>query len=388
MITTVLDGNYIFDRYTLAKKENMQLVEFFQKLFDSSDFPARWHCGQWTPFLGWLYIISDLLIWGAYFAIPAIIVRYAIKRRESISYHPVLFLFAIFILACGSTHFIDAIIFYHPVYRFSALLRVITAVVSWATVYYMIRFLPSAFSLKTPKELEYEIERRKEVEADLMQINERLMEAQKIARIAYASWRVGQEDVWMSDAGYDVFGLPRSLRLDREWVLQRLHPEEKRNFIRNIELLRKGKSSREFYSRFLTFDGKVRYVLVKATSEKNAQGRVVVIKGTVQDITRERRSLEQIEHQNAVLKEIAWIQSHDVRGPVATILGLANLYEDEAFDETEQQEFVRGMKIAALDLDKIIHRIVKKTDSIDMGTRREEADASNEALSLTEAGKS
>jgi hypothetical protein len=47
-----------------------QVLEFFRKLFDTADWPPRWHCGNWTGFHGWLYIISDLLIWSAYFAIP------------------------------------------------------------------------------------------------------------------------------------------------------------------------------------------------------------------------------------------------------------------------------------------------------------------------------
>ncbi len=39
-----------------------QVVDFFKKLLDTSDFPPRWHCGNWTGFHGWLYIASDLLI--------------------------------------------------------------------------------------------------------------------------------------------------------------------------------------------------------------------------------------------------------------------------------------------------------------------------------------
>jgi hypothetical protein len=46
------------------------VAEFFTKLFQTDDFPARWHCGNWSPFLGWLYISSDAAIWLAYFIIP------------------------------------------------------------------------------------------------------------------------------------------------------------------------------------------------------------------------------------------------------------------------------------------------------------------------------
>ena len=140
-----------------------QVIEFFKKLFDSSDWPPRWHCGQWSEFHGWLYIISDLLIWSAYFTIPIVIVRY-ISKRKDIRFAKLYFLFAAFILACGGTHFLDAVAFWIPAYRLNALFRFITAVISWVTVFYIAKYLPVIFSLKSQKELEGEIEQRKRAE--------------------------------------------------------------------------------------------------------------------------------------------------------------------------------------------------------------------------------
>ena len=135
------------------------VTEFFKKLFDSSDWPARWHCGRWTDFHGWLYIISDLLVWSAYFSIPLVIIRY-ISKKQNIRFVRLYFLFAAFIMACGTTHFIDAVSFWVPAYRLNALVRLITGILSWTTVFYLVKFLPVAFSLKSQKELESEIEQR------------------------------------------------------------------------------------------------------------------------------------------------------------------------------------------------------------------------------------
>jgi len=140
-----------------------QVISFFKKLLDSSDWPARWHCGRWTPFHGWLYIISDLLIWSAYFAIPLFIIKY-ISKKHDIRFTRLYFLFAAFILACGATHFLDAVAFWVPAYRLSALVRFITGAVSWVTVGYLYKLLPVAFSLKSPSQLEEEIAQRKRAE--------------------------------------------------------------------------------------------------------------------------------------------------------------------------------------------------------------------------------
>jgi len=143
-----------------------QVLEFFSKLLDSSDWPPRWHCGRWTDFHGWVYIISDLSIWAAYFSIPVVIIRY-LSKKQGIKFVRLYFLFAAFILACGATHFLDAVIFWVPVYRLSALTRLITGILSWMTVFYTVKLLPTAFSLKTQKEFESEIEQREKVEVQL-----------------------------------------------------------------------------------------------------------------------------------------------------------------------------------------------------------------------------
>lgn len=155
-----------------------QIPQFFKKLFDSSDWPPRWHCGKWTEFHGWLYIISDLLIWTAYFAIPVVIIKY-ISRKQHPRFLRLYLLFAAFILACGATHFLDAVAFWLPMYRLSALVRFITGIISWVTVFSLIRYLPLAFSLKTEPELEAEIETRDQVEREIKSLNTELAKQAK-----------------------------------------------------------------------------------------------------------------------------------------------------------------------------------------------------------------
>ena len=52
-----------------------------------------------------------------------------------------------FILACGTGHLLEAIIFWHPVYRLSGLVKAFTAIVSWGTV---IALVPRDASAKLP----------------------------------------------------------------------------------------------------------------------------------------------------------------------------------------------------------------------------------------------
>lgn len=148
-------------------------MEFLSRLFDTSDFPPRWYCGNWTEGHGWLHIISDLGIWSAYFAIPLALASF-LMRRKDLPFRGIFVLFAAFILLCGSTHLMEAILFWWPAYRTAGLLKLITAVVSWGTVLALIRVAPLVFAMRTPEELEREIRARKQAEAALQQANAEL----------------------------------------------------------------------------------------------------------------------------------------------------------------------------------------------------------------------
>lgn len=151
-----------------------EITDFFQNIFDTSSWPPRWKCGYWSNFHGGLYIVSELLIWIAYFLIPLIIINYILRKKAALKFNRAYIYFAAFILLCGSTHFLDAMMFWIPMYRLNALLRLATALVSLATVYHLIKILPEAFKQRTSLELEREVQRRVEAEQKLAEANKNL----------------------------------------------------------------------------------------------------------------------------------------------------------------------------------------------------------------------
>ncbi|MEO7991293.1 MAG: PAS domain S-box protein [Chryseolinea sp.] len=131
-----------------------QITVFFKSVFDTQSWPARWQCGVWSPFHGWLYILSDLTIALSYFLIPVILLYFINKRKQQASFRLIVLLFIFFILACGLTHLIDASIFWWPAYRLSALVRFVTASISLATVFALVKIAPHLLELKSPETLE------------------------------------------------------------------------------------------------------------------------------------------------------------------------------------------------------------------------------------------
>lgn len=145
-------------------------MEFLVRLFDPSGFPPRWNCGTWTPFAGWLHIVSDVLIFLAYSAIPSALAVVLVRRRD-VPFPRVLALFVVFILSCGLSHLVDAMMFYWPVYRFLGVVKAVTAVASISAAVVLIGSLHSVLHVPSVRRaneaLELALKREQEVRAQL-----------------------------------------------------------------------------------------------------------------------------------------------------------------------------------------------------------------------------
>ncbi|MBI4563334.1 MAG: response regulator [Planctomycetes bacterium] len=133
----------------------------------------------------WLHNSSDLLIWLAYLTIPALLVLFA-RRRADLPFKGVFWLFGAFLVSCGFAHLVEALTFYHPMYRLSGGMKLATAGLSWAAVLALVPVLPRALAMKGPEELDAinrklqeEIEERKRTAEALHQKNKELQRSER-----------------------------------------------------------------------------------------------------------------------------------------------------------------------------------------------------------------
>lgn len=339
-----------------------EVQDFFQHLFDYSDFRSFWRSGSWTQFHGWLYIISDLLIWSAYFVIPLLILFYVFQKRKQIRFNSLYLLFAAFILVCGATYFVDALMFWMPLYRVGALMRLITGVVSWVTVFVVIKNLPKAFNLRSQEQLEEEIKNRNAAETELKIKNEQLREAERIARLCYMEWDVINEKIQLSDEAWDLLEITPGAEINYSTITRIIHPDDMKYIEKMIDTIFIKKFFPEFYCRIVTATDDIKHVLVRGQVILNDLGIISMVKGTLQDVTEQRLYIQKIQLQNQRFKDIAWIQSHKVRSPVATIMGLVQLFNKENPLDPVNVEVLDGLNEAAATLDDVIKEINAKTE--------------------------
>ncbi|WP_114749937.1 sensor histidine kinase [Pleomorphovibrio marinus] len=345
------------------------LIDFFQRLFDTSGFPPRWLCGnEWTDFLGWFYISSNLLVWSAYFAIPVIIIGYLIKKRD-LKFHTGYFLFAGFILSCGSTHLIDAIIFWVPVYRFNALMLFMTGVISWVTVGYLIKYAPVALTMKTATELEAEVETRKIVEDRLNQKIRQMNEAQSIAKMGSWEWDLETDKVHWSDEMFYIFELPIKHEdlIFHEDIISYVPEEDQEYLVSVIKRSVDQKHFTDFFHRILTPSGKVKVIQVRGEVHVNGEGKVTKLTGTGQDVSEQKKNeqellskTKELEEVNKGLQKFAYIASHDLQEPMRKIKTYLSLLDDAEKPDWHQKSkvYVEKINLAASRMQHLMNDIL------------------------------
>ncbi len=111
-------------------------------------------------------------------------------------------------------------------------------------------------------------------------------------------------------------------------------------------------------------DGQVIHSIISSHVRHDQNGSPNGIEGTIHDITLRKRAEDMLKLQNEILYEVAFIQSHIVRRPVANVLGLLNLVNRNEPNDPVNFEIIPKLEIATKELDEVIHQIVKKTEEI------------------------
>lgn len=87
------------------------------------------------------------------------------------------------------------------------------------------------------------------------------------------------------------------------------------------------------------------------------------------ELSRERKKhLQHIRAQEDVLKNFSQVQSHDLRGPVATIIGLAKLYDKENPEDPDNKMIIDDITEVSVKLDKLITNLIKKENKLTSGS--------------------
>jgi signal transduction histidine kinase len=128
------------------------MLEYFDILARARDLAPHGYCLLWQPELVWTHVVADALIAAAYFSIPIAILRFVTGRKD-IEFSWIFWLFALFIVACGTTHLFAIWTLWNADYGWEALIKVVTAIASVGTAIVLWPLIPKALALPSPLQL-------------------------------------------------------------------------------------------------------------------------------------------------------------------------------------------------------------------------------------------
>lgn len=146
-----------------------------------------------------------------------------------------------------------------------------------------------------------------------------------------------------------------------DWWKQMVHPDDLPRILSHFEQsILKGISNAKLEYRFNSAHAGYKNVLDRSFIHYDLSGKAVKIIGSMQDVSEEKKYITEIEDQNAKLREIARIQSHDLRAPLTTLMGLMNLIAMEEPDGQSIHEILPMLQKSAEEIDEVIRVITKK----------------------------
>ncbi|MDT0676668.1 PAS domain-containing protein [Autumnicola musiva] len=209
-----------------------------------------------------------------------------------------------------------------------------------------------------------DITEEKEKELQVKISNERYKKALKATQEMIWDWDLSTNKVIRNKSFYKIFGYKNSsVTSSQEFWFKNIHPEDRSKVVDSITKTSKSKTKKKWsmHYRFYKANGEIAYVSDKAYIVRDNDKKAVRLVGAARDVTRSKLMIDEIQQQNKLLKEITWIQSHEVRAPLSRILSLVNLLP-EIDSKEEREEFLKYLEISAKDLDAIIKQVIAKAE--------------------------
>ncbi len=204
-------------------------------------------------------------------------------------------------------------------------------------------------------------ERKKTIE-DLMISEARLLDSQSTAKLGSWETDLATLDVIWSKELYRVFGIDlNTFKSSHQSFLSFVHPDDRiivdEAFIASFN----NNNYNTIQHRIITPIGEIKHVEEKWRIVFDTEKKPIKAIGSCQDVTERvlasferEKIISDIIIRNQDLEQFSYIVSHNLRAPVANILGLSSLLKDNLVGSDEKEEVINGISFSVNKLDEVI----------------------------------
>ena len=309
---------------------------------DQFQFMPHVFCYLGNPTLITVNLAADLLIGLSYVVISLTLVYLVRASQGAIPFHWMFLAFGTFIIACGGTHFMEAVTLWHPYYWAAAYVKVVTALASVATAVALPVVMPNV--LKNIESMRVSDERAIELATanrELSAANEKLLELDRLRRrfVAQAAadmgdweWDIPSGVVRWSPEVEDIHGLaPGTFKGGLQDWLNTIHPEDRERALAAAQGAVQLRRDYEVEYRTGRPDGSYSWATSRGSVEYAESGEPLRMAGMSMDISARKRTEEALRKTEklAAAGRLAATIAHEINNPLEAVTNLLFLARSE-----------------------------------------------------------
>jgi PAS domain S-box-containing protein len=326
------------------------MLDWLAPFFDVQTLSPHGICLLWRPELIWTHAVSDVLIGVAYFSIPLALSVFLYNRRD-VQFGWAVWLFVLFIMLCGVTHFMMVWTLWNPDYGVEALIKAATATASVVTAFALWPLLPKAIAIPSTHTLQARIDERDAALAELQQImatmvrmeehqreqtrlledvnrsEARLRSVFENAAVGIARVGIDGRFLELNERFAEIAGWSREDLLAGDFQ-QITHPDDLDEDLAQVGAVLAGEiSSYAMEKRYVRRDGGTVWIHLTGSLVRTADGQPDHFVSIIDDITDEKRTKE---NRDLLLREVDH-RARNVLMVVQSVVRLTEVSEPQAF---------------------------------------------------------
>jgi PAS domain S-box-containing protein len=206
----------------------------------------------------------------------------------------------------------------------------------------------------------------KENEEFLRKSNERFELVNQATREAILDWDIVNDVTFWGNGFTEIFGYAPS-DFYNHLLSDNIHPEDRDEALGALNKVLEDPTRNLLLRnlRFFRADKSIAYVQIRTVLIRSNAGKAIRAVSSIRDVTESIKNLKAIEEQNAALREIAWIQSHVVRSPLANIMALIGLLKNKEQYDIDEKDLIEKIQTVSEKLNDVICDVVKKTEAVE-----------------------
>lgn len=215
-------------------------------------------------------------------------------------------------------------------------------------------------------------------EKELNKTKQKLIEAHELSHLGDWEYDLVKNKIYWSDEIYRIYGLePQSFIPNNTSIYQYIHPDDLA-YYKNAEIeLMSGKLIDMEY-KYISKEKKIGWISVKSNRVFNEAGKLISLRGSLQDITERKlfeqeitKAKEKAEDASHLKSEYIASMSHELRTPLNVMLGAVQLFDlylkgDIVSNRDKMINHILPMKQNCLRLIKLVNNLIDST-KIDEG---------------------